>query len=101
MGKVTVIDHPLAQAVLTKLRDKNTDQIEFRKGLVELGRIIGYEIVRSMDVQKIEVETPLGVKAEGVKIPDLERVVIIQVLRAAMPLAEGLVKIFERARRGG
>ncbi len=100
MGKVNIIDHPLAQALLTKLRDKSTDQIEFRKGLVELGRIIGYEIVRSMDVQKKEVETPLGVKARGVTIPDLEHVVIVQILRAAMPMAEGLVKIFERARMG-
>ncbi len=100
MGKVNIIEHPLAQALLTKLRDKNTDQIEFRKGLVELGRIIGYEVVRSMEVNETEVETPLGVKAKGVIIPDLEHVVIVQVLRAAMPMAEGLVKIFERARMG-
>ena len=100
MKKVQIIDHPLAQAILTSLRDKNTNQIEFRKGLVELGRIIGYEIVRSMNIQETYVETPLGVKAKGVKIPDLEHVVIIQVLRAAMPMAEGLVKIFERARMG-
>ncbi|GAB6947587.1 uracil phosphoribosyltransferase [Vulcanisaeta sp. JCM 16161] len=100
MGRVVVVDHPLAQAVLTTLRDKNTKQIEFRKGLVRLGRLMGYEIVKSMDIETVEVETPLGVKAKGVRIRDLDHIVIIQVLRAAMPLVEGLVKIFANARMG-
>ncbi|MFP3160759.1 MAG: uracil phosphoribosyltransferase [Vulcanisaeta sp.] len=100
LGRVVVIDHPLAQAILTTLRDKNTKQIEFRKGLVRLGRLMGYEIVKSMDIETVEVETPLGVKAKGVRIKDLDHVVIIQVLRAAMPLVEGLVKIFANARMG-
>jgi uracil phosphoribosyltransferase len=100
LGKVIIVDHPLAQAILTTLRDRNTKQIEFRKGLVRLGRLIGYEIIRSMDIETVEVETPLGVKARGVRIRDLDHVVIIQVLRAAMPLVEGLVKIFANARMG-
>lgn len=100
MGRVVVIDHPLAQAILTTLRDRNTRQIEFRKGLVRLGRLIAYEIVKSLDVEPVEVETPLGVKARGVRIKDLDHVVIVQVLRAAMPLVEGLVKIFANARMG-
>jgi len=100
LGRVVVIDHPLAQAILTTLRDRNTRQIEFRKGLVRLGRLIAYEIVKSLDVEPVEVETPLGVKARGVRIKDLDHVVIVQVLRAAMPLVEGLVKIFANARMG-
>ena len=100
MGRVVVIDHPLAQAILTTLRDRNTRQIEFRKGLVRLGRLIAYEIVKSLDVEPVEVETPLGVKARGIRIKDLDHVVIVQVLRAAMPLVEGLVKIFANARMG-
>ncbi|MCG2880529.1 MAG: uracil phosphoribosyltransferase [Vulcanisaeta sp.] len=100
MGRVVVVDHPLAQAILTTLRDRNTRQIEFRKGLVRLGRLIAYEIVKSFDVEPVEVETPLGVKARGVRIKDLDHVVIVQVLRAAMPLVEGLVKIFANARMG-
>ncbi len=65
MGRVVVIDHPLAQAILTTLRNRDTKQIEFRKGLVRLGRLMGYEIVKSMDIENVEVETPLGVKARG------------------------------------
>ncbi|MEM4936162.1 MAG: uracil phosphoribosyltransferase, partial [Sulfolobales archaeon] len=36
-----MIDHPYAQAILTVLRDRRTSQIEFRKGLVRLGRVLG------------------------------------------------------------
>jgi len=100
MFRLTVVDHPYAQAVLTKLRDRNTKQVEFRKGLVRLGRVIGLEMVKDFGVEPVEVETPLGVRARGVKIRDFENVVIISVLRAAWPLTEGLVKIFYAARQG-
>ncbi len=100
MGRVVVVDHPLAQDILTTLRDKNTKQIEFRKGLVRLGRLIGYEIIRSFETYEVEVETPLGVKARGVRVKDMDKVIIIQILRAAMPMVEGLLKAFPAARIG-
>jgi len=99
-GKVHVIDHPYAQMVLTKIRDKDTGQIEFRKGLVKLGRILGFEIVKTFNTVEKEVETPLGVKAKGIEIPDTDNVVLITVLRAAMPLTEGLLKVFPNAKQG-
>ncbi len=97
---VVVIKHNMAQAILTRLRDRNTGQVEFRSGLIALGRIIGYEIVNELEAEPIEVETPLGVRAMGIRIPDLDHVVIVQILRAAMPLAQGLVEIFSNARVG-
>jgi len=98
--RVKIIDHPLAQEVLTILRDRNTGQIVFRKSLVKLGRLIGYEIARTMRGQEVEVETPLGVKAKGFRLTDADHVIIINVLRAAVPLVEGLLKIFPAARQG-
>jgi len=97
---IVVVDHPLAKAILTMLRDRRTDQISFRKGLVRLGRIIGMEMTKYLDIEKVYVETPLGVMAEGIRIPDMDRVVIINILRAAMPMVEGLIKIFPSARQG-
>ncbi len=98
--KVKVIDHPYAQAILTVLRDRRTSQIEFRKGLVRLGRVLGLEMVKELEVEECEVETPLGVKTRGIRVKDLDQVVIITVLRAAWPLTEGLVKIFFNAKQG-
>ncbi|MDT7888177.1 MAG: uracil phosphoribosyltransferase [Desulfurococcales archaeon] len=97
---VVVVDHPFARAILTTLRDRRTDQINFRKGLVRLGRIIGMEMTKHLDTERVYVETPLGVTAEGVRIPDMDYIVIVNILRAAMPMVEGLIKIFPSARQG-
>ncbi|AFK22802.1 uracil phosphoribosyltransferase [Pyrococcus sp. ST04] len=92
-------DSPFIMEILTQLRDKNTDSIAFRKGLVKLGRYMAYEITKTMDVETIKVETPLE-ETEGIIIKDRRNVVIITVLRAAIPLMEGLIKVFEHARVG-
>jgi len=92
-------DSPYLMEVLTELRDKETDSIAFRKGLVKLGRYMGYEIIKTMDVEKVKIETPLE-ETEGIIVKDRKNVVIVTVLRAAVPLMEGLVKVFEHARIG-
>ena len=99
LERIRVVNHPYAQAVLTKLRDRRTGQIDFRKGLVRLGRVLGLELVKEFEVKEVTVETPLG-PAKGVAIPGMDNVVIITILRAAMPLTEGLIKVFPAARQG-
>ena len=98
-GVYSFEDSPFIMEVLTELRDKNTDSIGFRKGLVKLGRYMGYELTKTMDVEEIEVETPLE-RTKGTIVKDRRNVVIITVLRAAIPLMEGLIKVFEHARVG-
>jgi uracil phosphoribosyltransferase len=98
-GNLWVVDHPFAQQELTKIRNKNTNQIQFRKGLVRLGRICGYELMKILEKQEIEVETPLE-KCKGIKISDEDKIIIINVLRAAFPLVEGLLKAFPLAKQG-
>jgi len=98
--KVKVLDHPYIQAILTVLRNKDTKQIEFRKSLVRMGRAFGLEMIKDFETEEVYVETPLGVKAKGLKIKGIDKVVIITVLRAAWPMVEGLIKIFPQARQG-
>lgn len=96
---VYIIDHPYAQHVLTKLRDVKTSSLEFRKGLVKLGRIVGYELAKTFPKREVVIRTPLG-EAKGLVLEDLDKVVIVEVLRAAMPLVEGLLKAFPEAKIG-
>jgi len=98
--ELRVVNRKYAQSILTVLRSKETTQIDFRKSLVRLGRILGLEIIEDLDTEPVEVETPLGVKVKGVKIRELDNVIIVTVLRAAWPLTEGLVKIFYSAKQG-
>jgi uracil phosphoribosyltransferase len=94
------VNKKYAQEVLTQLRSKETSQVEFRKGLVRLGRVLGLEIVEDFETEEKLVETPLGAIYKGIRIKDFEKVCIITVLRAAWPLTEGLVKIFYSAKQG-
>jgi len=96
----TVITHALARHTLTELRSVDTEQVAFRKGLVKLGRICGYEIIDGrMGTEPVEIETPLATTT-GERVRRMDDVVIVNVLRAATPLVEGLLKAFPRARQG-
>lgn len=99
-GDAKLVTHALAQDTLSKLRDTNTEQVGFRKGLVKLGRISGYEIIDgAMDTEYVSIETPLT-ETTGQRVKGLDDVVIINVLRAATPFVEGLLKAFPRAKQG-
>jgi uracil phosphoribosyltransferase len=95
-----LITHALAKDTLLRLRDVETEQVAFRKGLVKLGRICGYEIIDGvMETEYVTVQTPLT-ETTGEHVKGLDDVVIINVLRAATPFVEGLLKAFPRAKQG-
>lgn len=81
---------------ITELRDKQiqTDPMRFRRNLERIGEIFAYEISKTLPSKTIEVATPLGVAVEVV--PDAQ-VVIGNVLRAGLPLHNGLLNYFDRA----
>ena len=95
-----VVTHALARDTLSRLRDVHTEQVAFRKGLVKLGRICGYELVDGeLETEYVDIETPLA-RTTGERVRGLDRVVIVNVLRAATPFVEGLLKAFPRAKQG-
>ena len=95
-----LITHALAQDTLSTLRSVETEQVAFRKGLVRLGRICGYDIIDgAMDTEFVPIETPLT-ETTGERVKGLNDVVIINVLRAATPFVEGLLKAFPMAKQG-
>jgi uracil phosphoribosyltransferase len=99
-GNAHIITHALARDTLSQIRDTGTAQVSFRKGLVKLGRICGYEIIDgAMETEYVPVTTPLT-EMTGERVTGLDKVVIINVLRAATPFVEGLLKAFPKARQG-
>jgi uracil phosphoribosyltransferase len=96
----SLITHALARDTLSRLRDVETEQVAFRKGLVKLGRICGYEIADgAMETEYVSIRTPLA-ETTGERVKGLDDVVIVNVLRAATPFVEGLLKAFPRAKQG-
>ncbi|HMD79503.1 MAG TPA: uracil phosphoribosyltransferase [Nitrososphaerales archaeon] len=97
--KVTVVDHPMVMEQLTLARDRRTNQVAFRKAIYRLGRFMAYEFLRTMETAKVDVSTPLG-SAAGGKVKGNDKVVIILVLRAAIPFVDGMYKNLPMARTG-
>ncbi len=96
----SVVTHALAQHVLSDLRSVETSQVAFRKGLVKLGRLCGYELIDSrFPTEEGTVQTPLS-ETTATRVSGLDDVVIVNVLRAATPFVEGLLKAFPTARQG-
>ncbi|EMA49428.1 MULTISPECIES: uracil phosphoribosyltransferase [Halococcus] len=96
----SLITHALARDTLSRLRSVETEQVAFRKGLVKLGRICGYEIIDgAMETEYVSITTPLA-ETTGEHVKGLDDVVIVNVLRAATPFVEGLLKAFPRAKQG-
>jgi uracil phosphoribosyltransferase len=96
----SVVTHALAQHVLSDLRSVETSQVAFRKGLVKLGRLCGYELIDSrFPTEAGTVQTPLA-ETEATRVSGMDDVVIVNVLRAATPFVEGLLKAFPTARQG-
>ena len=52
-----------------------------------------------MAYETVEVETPTGMKAKGIKSLDANHVMIVNVLRAAVPFVEGMLKVLPTARQ--
>jgi uracil phosphoribosyltransferase len=86
---VTVVDHPLAGQLLTRLRDATTDRAGFRRAMDDLSGILVYEAARHMAVDAVEVVTPLGT-AVGVRVtrPPL----VVPVLRAGLGMLGGALR---------
>ena len=57
--RVTVVDHPMVQHKLSKLRNKDTSSKDFRALVRELAMFEGYEATRDLELEDVEVETPI------------------------------------------
>ena len=88
--KVTVVDHPLAVRLLTRLRDASTDRADFRLAMDELAGMLVYEACRTLATQPVDVRTPLG-PATGVRITD--RPLVVPVLRAGLGLHGAVLRL--------
>ncbi len=96
--KVTVIDHPLVQHKLSRLRDKNTSNKEFRELVSELAMLMCYEVTRDLPLVDAEIETPIC--KSTFKVLANEKIAIIPILRAGLGMADGMMNMIPSAKMG-
>lgn len=98
MANVHVINHPLAQHKLTIIRDKNTGTKAFRELVDEVATLMAYEITRDMELEDIQVETPL--QTTTAKTLTGKKLGIVPILRAGLGMQDGILKLIPAAKVG-
>ena len=97
-SRLTVVDHPLVQHKMSVLRDKSTSTKDFRQLVTELSILEGYEALRDLPLEDVEVETPLE-KMVGKRIAG-KKLAIIPILRAGLGMVDGILSLAPSARVG-
>ena len=92
-----IVDHPLIQHKLTRIRNKHTGTKEFRENVNEIAGLMAYEITRDIPLRKTETETPLTKCITS----ELSRdIVLIPVLRAGLGMVDGITSLIPIAKIG-
>lgn len=81
---------------VAQMRDREIqkDSMRFRRNLERLGEIFAYEISQTLNASSKDVVTPLGIAS--VPVYD-DRLVVATILRAGLPLHQGLLNYFDDA----
>lgn len=91
---VTVLDHPLAADLVTRLRDERTGPASFRQLTRRLGWLLVIEATRDLASEPVRVRTPLE-ETEGRALA--EGLVAIPVLRAGLGLLDAVTDLYPDA----
>ena len=94
---VLVIDHPLAKARLTTMRDAATDSAAFRAALHELTVMLIYEAMRDAPVCTERIHTPVA-RATGYRLENPP--LLVPVLRAGLGMADQAHRLIPDAQMG-
>lgn len=79
---------------IREIRDVNIqkDAMRFRRNIERIGEIFAYEISQKMTYENNDITTPLGISSESLMI---EKPVLATILRAGLPLHQGLLNYFD------
>lgn len=98
MENVTILRHPLIQHKISILRNKATGTNEFRSLIEEIAMLMGYEALRDLPLEDVEIETPI----ETCKTPMLsgKKLAIVPILRAGLGMVNGILALVPSAKVG-
>ena len=98
MENVYVMDHPLIKHKISMIRNKHTGTNEFRKLIEEIAVLMGYEALRDLPIEDVEIETPI----ETCMSPMIsgKKLAIVPVLRAGLGMVNGVTTLVPSAKIG-
>ena len=88
--------HSLLSNWIAELRDVQIqkDRMRFRRNIERIGEVIAYEMSKQMAHKVVNTTTPLGTHASKIL---MEQPVIATVLRAGLPMHQGMLNYFDKA----
>lgn len=89
-----LIPHPLIQAKLTLLREKNTPPPEFRRLLWQASALLFVTATDDLEVEPIAIQTPLA-GCEGQRL--MHRLVLAPIMRAGLGMLDGIYDLVPEA----
>ncbi len=95
---VTVFDHPLIKHKITILRDEKTGTNQFRNLIEEIATLMGYEALRDLPLQYVDVKTPITMTKSPVVAG--KKLAIVPILRAGLGMVDGLLALVPSAKVG-
>ena len=98
MSKVHVFDHPLIQHKLSYIRDARTGTKEVRELVDEVGMLMAYEVTRDLELQDVEIQTPVT-KMTAKRLAG-KKLAIVPILRAGLGMTDGVLSLVPAARVG-
>lgn len=96
MSNVTIMNHPLIKHKISMLRNENTGTNEFRTLVEEIAMLMGYEALRDLPTEDVEIKTPI----ETCKSPMIsgKKMAVVPILRAGLGMVSGILALVPSAR---
>ena len=97
-NQIHVMTHPLIQHKISMMRDYRTGTNEFRKLTEEVATLMGYEALRDLPLEDVEVTTPI----ETCSTPMIsgKKLAIVPILRAGLGMVGGILALVPSAKVG-
>lgn len=98
MENVTIMEHPLIQHKISRLRDKTTGTNEFRTLVSEIAMLMGFEALRDLPTELVEIETPIETTMQPMIAG--KKMAIVPILRAGLGMVDGVLNLVPSAKIG-
>lgn len=95
--EIQVVNHPLVASRLSIMRDKNSDNAQFRAALSDLGAMLIYEASSDLAVEHFELETPVATTT-GTRLE--KPPIIVPVIRAGLGMIDPALSMIPDAQVG-
>ncbi|MBQ8052725.1 MAG: uracil phosphoribosyltransferase [Lachnospiraceae bacterium] len=98
MAKIVIMDHPLIKHKIGLIRRKEIGTKEFRETIGEIAMLECYEATRDLELENVEIETPIC-KTTVQEIKG-KKLAVVPILRAGLGMVDGMLTMIPAAKVG-